>query len=131
LCKIIPDQSSIENYYNTGKSIPVLLDKEDSSAGLSEIEIEKTGNFVSCSFRRKKNLEGVESYFDLENESFYVLAAYGPLDSKGGVRRHIMRTSSDQLVNFNYVTVKNGLSKTNKNLIKAHGWLIFNLNYLA
>jgi len=125
MCKITPDKSSIENYYNTGKSIPILLDEDDENVALSDKIVENRGNFLRCSFKRKKNLENEEKFFNLQKEKFFILAAYGRLDSKGGIKRHLLRASTDHPINFSEVIINKGLSVMNKNLIKAHGLINF------
>ena len=84
LCKSGPDRDSIESYYNVGKKQPVLLDDENPNVGISNEKVEIIGNYLICSFKRKKNLGREKNYFDLQNENFFILGAYGAIGLNGG-----------------------------------------------
>lgn len=76
-------ENSIEMYYNKGKTEPVVLNQKRPGLGLKNRKIQVIGDFLICSFERKKSSSLENGYFNLRNKKFHVLAAYGELTSSG------------------------------------------------
>lgn len=72
----------VETYYNTFFSTSQ-VDAAQPSVGLSQISASLSGSFFSCSFRRLKKIDALESeYFNLNNP-FYLLVAHGNIGASG------------------------------------------------
>ena len=68
----------IEQYYNPDAD-PTWLDPTNKSVGLTNSNVQKTSDWLVCSFKREKLNADVNNYFDLIQKEYYVLAAYGKL----------------------------------------------------
>ena len=73
----------MQNYRTfTNKTNPVLLNSNKPLIGLTNIQVNIVNNWLYCSFTRQASLPAQTYYYDLSNK-YYILAAYGNLDSNG------------------------------------------------
>lgn len=79
MCKFNGDSRSVENYFNPGQITPILIDSNQPSLGLSEINITSNQGYLICSFKRTKNLKESSKYFDL-NEKYFLFIAKGNIE---------------------------------------------------
>jgi hypothetical protein len=91
------------HYYNPDSHNPSrLLDRSEPSVGISNVSVIQDGSVMVCRFERRKkypitNAVNAE-YFDL-NKKYYILAAYGDLDSQGNVVKGTKKK-------FAYISIK-------------------------
>lgn len=64
-------------------SHPTLLRESNPSLGLENGRIDTDSNRFTCSFSMRKSINDAPEYKDLENNSYYILAAYGDLSDNG------------------------------------------------
>ena len=80
ICKTANDASSIDQAYNPGGyARPTLLDQNNPSIGLSDINVKYENGKIICSFKREKNLANVPNYFDLKVK-YYLFLVKGTQD---------------------------------------------------
>jgi hypothetical protein len=84
ICKNWANNNAVEHRLTLGKFLPTLLDQNNPSVGLSNARFIKNETFLLCSFDREKSMPATERYYDLTNQSYYVLASMGPLTQNGG-----------------------------------------------
>ncbi len=66
---------SVETYYNNNYS-PELLDKSKPNLGISDAKLSVENGSFNCMFTRD-NSNPKQNYFDLNNNSAYILSAFG------------------------------------------------------
>ena len=83
MCKRQADgEYKVETYYNAFYSTSQ-VDSAQPSVGLSQISASLSGSYFSCSFRRLKKIDALESeYFNLNNP-FYLIVAHGNIGVSG------------------------------------------------
>ena len=91
----------VQHYFNPHKHEPsVLLDASRPSVGLTNTRVELNDNWLTCRFDRQKAFNDTPNYFDL-NESYFVLAAYGNIDSTSAdLKMHRHKSASKDEKNF-------------------------------
>jgi hypothetical protein len=62
---------------------PIPLDQTQTSIGFSNMKILNVNGKLYCSFRRVKNINFRANYFNLASNRYYLLFAYGRIDSLG------------------------------------------------
>jgi hypothetical protein len=72
----------VQHYQNQGKVQPLLLNSNNPVIGLSNSTVTTSNGWLICSFSRQISLPTQSNYFDLNNP-YYLLAAYGNLNSNG------------------------------------------------
>lgn len=80
LCK---STGTVDQRYNKKKLAPNLIDNNNPSVGLTNINVKLENGWLKCSFKRTKKNIDVANYFDL-NSNYYILAAYGIYDASSG-----------------------------------------------
>jgi hypothetical protein len=86
MCKYVSStQSSIEHYYNVGKQTELLVSNEPS-IGISDPLVSYNNGLLNCSFIREKFMNTNERYFDIRNNSAFILTAYGS-DARGSLNQ--------------------------------------------
>jgi hypothetical protein len=68
----------VEQYYNPDAD-PTWLVPTNKSVGITNSNVQKTNDWLVCSFKREKSNPDVDNYFDLIQKEYYVLAGYGKL----------------------------------------------------
>ena len=77
VCVISPNGTgNLFHYYNSGRTMPQLLDPTNPSIGYSNIQVSSVNGVVTCSFTRAKTLAQT-NYYNLENVTYYLLTARG------------------------------------------------------
>jgi hypothetical protein len=114
----------VEQRYNSRTDTPSLLDNNDPSIGITNVQVTFTNGWLKCLFTRMKSMPTTTNYFDL-NTNFYILSAIGPFNSAragftGSLQVHVDTKSSSSLVDFNSVSI---VSSANDELpkLKSHG----------
>ena len=81
VCVISPNGTgNLFHYYNSGRTMPQLLDPTNPSIGYSNMEVSSVNGVVTCSFTRDKTLAQT-NYFSLDNVAYYLLTARGQASS--------------------------------------------------
>ena len=58
------------------------MNSNNPTVGLSNSVVSSNNGWLTCSFTRQISMPAQQKYFDL-NDLYYILAAWGPLDSNG------------------------------------------------
>ena len=70
---------TVQHYYNNGYS-PILLDSTNPSLGITSSSVTVSGSNLVCSFtRQNSNTNTNTNYYNLNTNSPYLIAAYGPI----------------------------------------------------
>jgi hypothetical protein len=95
LCKVNRNNTvSLLHHYNYGPyyKISSLLLSTNPRVGFTNIKTSYTNGVATCSFTRAVKMPSLAKYFD-SSKSYYILAAYGPINS-GLIGYHSFRQSS-------------------------------------
>jgi hypothetical protein len=83
ICKFSSSgSSSIEHYWNSGRTTPVYLDNSNPTLGYSNTLVQFDNRVITCKFTRQNVVENNLKHFDLKN-SYYIVWAIGELNSNG------------------------------------------------
>ena len=87
-----------------------------SSHIMSDVAAFKRG-VLQCKFDRKaaidKSFRGQAATFDLAQDNFYLLVAWGTMDSRGQPQHHKMRTLTSKPIDFAYPPTANEIMSQN------------------
>ncbi len=109
----------VEQRYNAIKAAPLLLDNNEPSIGIRNVQVENSNGWLKCSFTRSKSLEMTKNYFDL-NQIFFILAAIGEYTSTNSLEIHADKTYSSSKVDFKSFSLISGVADEFPK-IKYHG----------
>lgn len=117
----------MDHRLNPFHAVPVLLDNNNPSVGLTNTNSASSNGWLSCTFTRKKSNSNYTNYFDLSNQ-FYILAATGTYTSSrittgftGTLNLHTSKYISSNPVNFDSFNITSGATGVNIYLEKSHG----------
>jgi len=83
--------STIEHYWNPGRTTPVYLDNSKPTLGYSKALVQFENRVITCTFTRQNLVENNKQHFDLKN-SYYIVWAIGELNSNGGYKINFLKT---------------------------------------
>ena len=76
VCKNSGDLRAVQHYYNRGHRSS-LLNSNDPSLGITNAQINVNETHMKCEYTRENSMADQSGYFDLENSSPYLTAAFG------------------------------------------------------
>ncbi len=80
------------------------MDINNLSIGLINAKADLNNGKLKCSFSRMKTMSNIANYFDLSKESYFILTAYGELNSQGKYYRKrinkLIHKLKNTLLNF-------------------------------
>ena len=77
-CILKSEKTAVETHYTPSKDLAI-LESENPTIGITNPRVNIVDGFFNCSFSRKKTVPGYEFYYDLSNQEYYLLAAFGEM----------------------------------------------------
>ena len=112
-CQHYNGHSSLKSAISYARAPPHML---PSSHIMSDVAAFKRG-VLQCKFDRKaaidKSFRGQAATFDLAQDNFYLLVAWGTMDSRGQPQHHKMRTLTSKPIDFAYPPTANEIMSQN------------------
>ena len=95
MCSVSEGHSSIQRYYNDGKSPQI---QSDPTLGLSNIVITKNNGLLRCQFNRTKHIKTLDGKYYSLFSPYFVLLAKGQMNGSNKCYFFILNS---QIKNFN------------------------------